>query len=156
AGRYRTWSGRQGRPGDLEGSDERGDGRDRESASPAPMCRRRQVPHWQQPTQPLATAQTCPIWSGPRVPSALSATSSPRDGVCAVPYSQLSPEPPIVSSMHCWSGGAVESIAQKAATVMAVVSWRPLSGPFVCARACNSWYVHACVHMKAAVQAASA
>jgi hypothetical protein len=72
-----------------------------------------------------------PVWSGPRTPVALvRATRSPREAVCAVAYSQLSPEPPIASSLHCWRAGCVESIAQKDVTIMLAVSMRPTRQEF--------------------------
>src|SRR5439155_25366216 len=104
--------GRERKAGNREAGEEEGGGGCREAASPARACRRRQVLHWQQPTQ-LAGAALQPtlIWSGPRLPLALSrATFSPREGVCAVPYSQFRLEPIKASSMHCWRRGAVESI----------------------------------------------
>src|SRR5262249_41313760 len=42
---------REPEPRNLEEAEEDGGGRDRESASPAPACRRRPVLHRQQPTQ---------------------------------------------------------------------------------------------------------
>src|SRR5439155_16083177 len=68
----------------------------KDSASPARACRRRRVLHWQQPTQLLLEMLHCKLpWTAPRAPVALlSDTFSPREAVCAVPYSQLSPEPP--------------------------------------------------------------
>src|SRR5262245_8183811 len=85
------------------------------------------------------------IWSGPRVPSELSATFSPRDAVWAVAYSQLSPEPvPGASSLHCCRGGCALSIAQKAVTAMLAVSLSPTRLPAACAL-CRSAYVHTCV-----------
>src|SRR4030095_2695950 len=70
------------------------------------------------------------LWRIPRTPvPLLSATFWPREGVCAVPYSQLSPEPPTASSLHCWRAGCVPSIAQKDVTIAAVVSVRPTRSP---------------------------
>src|SRR5262249_6203647 len=95
--------------------------------------------------------------SPPRVPSPLRSTFSPREPVCAVPYSQFFP-PALASSKHCCSGSADESIAQKEVTVALVVSFRPMSSPFGTARLFNSSNVHACVrvHLKTAAQASSA
>src|SRR5437867_1304931 len=93
-----------------------------------------------------------PIVTGPRAPvPLLSVTCSPREAVCAVPYSQLSPEPPRESSLHCWRMGAVESIAQKDVTVLLAVSFRQARS--VAGAACNSAYVHACVPAKFVLQA---
>src|SRR5438876_8443759 len=96
-----------------------------------------------------------PIVTGPRAPvPLLSVTCSPREAVCAVPYSQLSPEPPIASSLHCWRMGAVESIAQKDVTVLLLMSFRPTSS--LAGAACSCWIVHACEHAKFVLQAALA
>src|SRR5262245_6139715 len=90
------------------------------------------------------------------MPGSTIATFSPRDGVCAVPYSQLSPEPvPGASSLHCCSGGCELSIAQKDVTGVLAVSLRPLRSP--AAAALLSWeYVHAWVPGTFVLQAASA
>ena len=94
-----------------------------------------------------------PVWSDPSAPEALSrVTLSPREAVCAVPYSQLSPEPPIASSLHCCSGGCDESIAQNDVTGMLAVSMRPARS-HAAAAACKSGYVHACVPGKFMLQA---
>src|SRR5262245_8893712 len=78
------------------------------------------------------------------MPLSTIATVSPRDDVCAVPYSQLSPEPvPGASSLHCCRAGCELSIAQKAVTVPLVVSLRPTRSP-AAAALCSSAYVHTC------------
>src|SRR5437879_1603934 len=99
--------------------------------------------HWMLPT------------TGPSAPVPLfSVTCSPRDAVCAVPYSQLSPEPPTASSLHCWRIGAVESIAQKDVTVLLLMSFRPTSS--LAGAACSCWIVQACEHRKLVLHAALA
>src|SRR5213080_2832587 len=93
-----------------------------------------------------------PIVTGPRAPvPLLSVTCSPREAVCAVPYSQLSPEPPTASSLHCWRGGCAELIAQKDVTVLPAVSFSWQRSPV--GALCNSAYVHACVPGKCVLQA---
>src|SRR5262249_10125947 len=148
---------REPEPRNLEEAEEDGGGRDRESASPAPACRRRPVLHRQQATQfslPKAQVTVSPVWGVPRVPVASRATVVARDAVCAVPYSQRSPEPPTASSTHCARSGAEGSIPQKEVTVMFAVSFRPMSSAF--GALCNSANVHACVHTKNEAQARSA
>src|SRR6266446_2398742 len=96
-----------------------------------------------------------PIWTVPRAPLVLlRGTCSPREAVCAVPYSQLSPEPPTASSLHCWRIGAVESIAQKDVTGVLLMSFRPTSS--LAGAACSCWRVHACEHAKFVLHAALA
>src|SRR5437667_6779941 len=96
-----------------------------------------------------------PIVTGPRAPvPLLSVTCSPREAVCAVPYSQLRPDPPTASSLHCWRIGAVESIAQNDVTVVVLMSFRPASS--LVGAACSCWRVHACEHAKFALHAALA
>src|SRR6266446_3764212 len=96
-----------------------------------------------------------PIWTVPRAPLVLlRGTCSPREAVCAVPYSQFSPEPPTASSLHCWRIGAVESIAQNDVTVVVLMSFRPASS--LVGAACSCWRVHACEHAKFALHAALA
>src|SRR5438128_12294053 len=92
------------------------------------------------------------IWTAPRVPVVLlRGTCSPREAVCAVPYSQLSPVPPRESSLHCWRMGAVESIAQKDVTGTLVVSFRQARS--LAGAACNSCSEHACEPGKFVLQA---
>src|SRR5262245_62001570 len=155
AGRRRIRRGREGSPGNLKRGEENRDGRDRESASPARACRRRRIPHRQQATQafpeklhcrPLCAASGFPVTGSrpARVPAELlRSTFSPRELVCAVAYSQLMPEPPTASSLHCWSGGAVESMAQKDVTMLAM-SFRFTRSPSI-VEVLSSSSEHACV-----------
>ena len=84
----------------------------------------------------------------------LRATFCPRDAVCAVAYSQLSPEPPTASSLHCWRAGADESIAQKDVTALLAVSRRPASA--LAGALCSSVRVQTCEPGKFVLQVALA
>ena len=94
-------------------------------------------------------------WTVPRVPVALSRdTFCPREAVCAVAYSQFSPEPPATSSSHCWRLGVVaasEAIAQKEVTGMPAVSFRQARS--LAGALCKSGSVHACEPEKFVLQA---
>src|SRR5690348_13505901 len=96
-----------------------------------------------------------PVASVPSIPVAfVSGIRSPREAVCAVAYSQLSPDPPTASSLHCWSGAALGSIAQNDATVLPPVSISPVS--WLAGAARSSASVHACAPEKLVLQASFA
>src|SRR5262245_25526313 len=86
----RSGAERRGRCGRRETREDESGGGDREAASPARACRRRRVLHRQQPTQRKLALHCKLIWTGPRAPVLmLTSTASPREVVCAVPYSHV-------------------------------------------------------------------
>src|SRR5262245_27662414 len=108
---------------------------DRRGAAHSGAASGRSTPpgYLQQPTDDVEKLHCTLACNDPSVPAPSSVTFWPRDAVCAVPYSQSSPEPPPASSLHCFSGGCDESIAQKDVTALFSTSFSPARSPAACA-----------------------